>query len=218
MSAFFENIVCRVPSRSLANLVEYGENIARQICPDVADGPAFVDLRRFEGVGVKVTFKDVGRVDVVVYPATREEIGSDREAFAMPTKWPDAIPLVMLEAEVDRLLRGGKVANRPRATLAHELGHAFCHVPIVAQHLIADPVAFLNRNLVPSTRLKAHQNAEWQAWGFGGSLVMPLCALRRMSYRTPSTVATEFRVSEDFARAHLRLLHRNGVLESDHIY
>jgi len=139
---------------------------------------------------------------VDVYPVTAGELGP---RFAA-TRADGDRTLIRLRDELwDNILAGGRRANHARATVFHETGHAVMHVKILRQWGSASSAEVeLNRSL--RRNLRAFEDPEWQAWGLGGCLAAPRRLLARLLPTTLGCLASEFQVSEDFLRRHVRRL------------
>lgn len=114
------------------------------------------------------------------------------------TSFKAEVPEIRLRLDqFEALCRGGEDALRPRASLAHEVGHIVLH----ADH--AD--ALHDGCLVRSDDFEGSRggSAEWQAWGFAGCLMMPTPVLVELVDLNPHNVSRVFEISPQFARRHL---------------
>lgn len=69
--------------------------------------------------------------------------------------------------------------RRLRATIAHEMGHAILHLKslhFISQKSRGDRL----HRVVEASKIETCRNPEWQAWAFGGSLLMPRGAVTRL--------------------------------------
>jgi hypothetical protein len=101
-----------------------------------------------------------------------------------------------------------------RSTLAHELGHAFIHTPVLRKRKENEEFTEAKDQgpaLYRAATVPLYRNPEWQAWHFAGALLMPKEALLiklkecRMDL---NAVADFFQVNSSFVSSRLKKVQR----------
>lgn len=100
-----------------------------------------------------------------------------------------------------------------RSTIAHEIGHAILHIPVLRK-LSKDKIFSQKKeenqglSLYKQKHLPAYKNPEWQAWEFAGAILMPKPAIITLveSGIPLSQIADHFNVNKVFLESRLRRL------------
>ncbi len=148
-----------------------------------------------------------------VYPASAVEL-EDRLAATVPIATEkDETHILIQQSLWHELLDGGRAANRARATLAHELGHAILHVPILRRRMsLPNAETLLNRKM-RRDEIPPYRDPEWQAWAFAGNFLAPRAAILASGENTVQALADRFEVSGSMMRSHLKRLKLLGRYE-----
>jgi hypothetical protein len=195
-SPFGDEPVFSMPPVSKAILITLAEAFLDELAPEMLEAPCQLDL-------VRLIETDLQTSGIHVQPASVEELG-DNLAVTDPSGMTD-INILLREDLWDELYQGGRRANRARATVAHELGHAILHVPIIrrrrssphSRHLLAR---------VASGSVPTYMSSEWQAWMLGGCILAPLRTLKTVQHLDPWTLAQTYGMSPAMMKAHLKRL------------
>lgn len=179
--------VPRVPGLSRQDLVELGDELLRSLQPEALRCPTPVDVRKL----VDSKLEEV--LGIHVYPVHPADLPADAEASTSGER------ILVRKDQYDLLREGGPMGLRARATIAHELGHAILHSPMLADTETAKRVT-----LVPRRELKAYEDPEWQAWTLAQAFLIPVRTARSLSSRTPEVIADTYQVSLPFAEGYLR--------------
>lgn len=194
MSWFGGEQVHRVPPKSKSDLIWAAEHLLRRFQPGMLARPTPLDHRAL--------MQELEEFNIHVAPVDENRLPhAEGETFL--NKDGKSIEIVLREDAYDALELGGPMANRARATLAHEIGHAVLHVPAL-RHFGASSGRFQR---VDSRKIPAYESSEWQAWMFAGALLVPPRSLATLSSPTPSIVAKAYSISSEMAAAHLKRLH-----------
>lgn len=191
MSAFLGEQVHRVPARSTREIIEAAKGFLSRVQPEMLARPMPLDHRAL------MSALECHGIFVTPVPDARLP-GAEGETFPNG----DHIEILLPETTYDTLEQGGPFQNRARATLAHEVGHAFLHIPALPR-LEGKPIGF--RRVSPH-QIPAYESSEWQAWAFAGALLAPPRTLLMLGSRTPATVARIYSISAEMAASHLRRL------------
>lgn len=191
-----EETVFNMPAMSMAQIEELGQALLETLSPDTLKKPLPLDL-------VNLTERTLPKFDIYVYPASAEELG-EREAATDPEGESEVIVLVE-ESFWNDLYAGGKRANRPRATVAHEISHAIIHVPVIRKRL-QSPNKHLLLARTQRRSLRPYHDPEWQAWALAGCLLMPRRTIEMLSDQSLFNLAEVYGVSPAFARTHAKRL------------
>jgi hypothetical protein len=121
----------------------------------------------------------------------------------------------MVSAVSSSLADDPSCLNPFRATVAHEIGHAFLHVPQFRRR--KQLLTFVNDATEPRLRMfredeiPLYQNPEWQAWRFAKALLMPAPTVFMAVNAGFSLIdiCTAFSVSRSFALSRLKELRLN---------
>ncbi len=99
-----------------------------------------------------------------------------------------------------------------RSTQAHESGHCYLHVPQLQQRsrtqVFKQAKGEDSIQLYRKTDIPTYRNPEWQAWRFGGALLMPEAPLLMMIRDGASLgeIADTFEVNISFLKTRLKAL------------
>ncbi|KFA91739.1 hypothetical protein Q664_20125 [Archangium violaceum Cb vi76] len=185
-----------MPPLNMATIESFGEAVLAEFFPEALKQPMPVDL-------LHLVDEVLPRYGIHVTPASAVEMG-DNLGLTDPSGTL-SIDVLLLDDLWDQLLVGGPIANRARATVAHELGHCILHVPVIrkrraspyGQHLLAR----VAREEVP-----AFKCAEWQAWALGGCILAPRRTINMVSNPTVAKLANIYQISISMMQQHLRRL------------
>jgi hypothetical protein len=198
MSDLIGEEVFRMPPVSTAAIEIFAEEALKELQPECLQSPHSVDVRRL----VDTVLPELG---IFVSPASYDEMGQQYGATDPTGHEQGGIEILLREDVWDNLAIGGALARLPRATVAHEIGHALIHVPVVRRRLRSPHAKHLLAR-EDRSQMKPFEDPEWQAWTFAGCLLMPRRTLTAMARITPWDVASIYQVSESFAQSHLRRL------------
>lgn len=185
-----------MPPMSTAAIEEVGLAVLHELHPEGLERPIALDVLRL----VDQVLPQYG---IHVYPADPAELQQE-EGLTNPAG-DGEIEILIREEYWNTLGAGGRRANRAKATVLHELGHAVLHVPVIRRRR-THPNAELLLRRVPAGAIRPFRNPEWQAWTFAGVVAMPRMTLTMLDDLSPEAVAETYQVSKDFARGHLRRL------------
>lgn len=194
MNRFWEGKVVIMPPVSTAKLERQGIEFLRKVAPSHLSMPRVLDVLDIVENILPYT------LGIRTYPASPEELGP-REGATDPTS-DEGTDILILNSLWNDLLGGGRQANRARATIMHEIAHAYLHAPIVRRVL-----ASATKPILPRARreeIPVYQDPEWQAWTLAGCMIMPSKTLLMLDDLSPRNVGEIYGVSESFATAHLR--------------
>jgi len=185
-----------MPPMSTAAIEEVGLAVVRELHPEALERPMALDV-------LYLVDQVLPQYGIHVYPADPAELQQE-EGLTNPAG-DGEIEILIREEYWTNLTLGGRRANRAKATVLHEFGHAVLHVPVIRRRRV-HPNAELLLRRVPAGAIKPFRNPEWQAWTFAGAVAMPRTTLKMLDDLSPEVVAETYQVSEDFARGHLRRL------------
>ena len=190
MSNFANHDVPVVPPASIKTIAQRARQFLQKVAPEHLQKPSTLDLPNLIDHGLS-------SLNIRVYPVETKELDKSHEAV---TKRQDReeTEILIREESWDELFEGGPQARRARATLGHELGHAWMHETALARARQGD---------VPPYR-----NAEWQAWVFAGCILMPPQTLRLVKPLDPRNISRIYGVSQRFAEVHLKRMRKSGLL------
>lgn len=188
--------VLRMPPLSVATLERLAEALLLELAPEALTSPCSLDVLR-------LIDDELPKWGIHIYPATSAELGAS-EGLTSPEGSKD-IEIIVAADQWHDLEDGGPVANRARATVMHETGHAVLHVPVIRRRQQSAETRGLRR--VQRSALKPYLDPEWQAWTLAGCILMPRKTLRTISHLDPRIVASTYGVSPAFAVNHMRRLH-----------
>ncbi len=196
MSKFLDELVFIMPPSSTAALERRATEFLLQVAPSHLKRPSALEVL---DLAENILPQKLG---IRVYPASPQELGP-REGATDPTS-DEGIEVLIHERVWEELLAGGRRANRARATVMHEIAHAYEHVPFVRRFLSSFTKPLLPR--VRREELPVYRDQEWQAWTLAGCMMMPRQTLLMLKDLSTANVAEVYEVSEDFAAVHLRRL------------
>jgi hypothetical protein len=200
MSDLLTEFVFVVPPVSMAAIEVVGEELLKQFQPSALQRPEPVDILQWVD-------QFLPKYGIHVSPASVEELG-DLAGATDPTG-EDEIDILIAEEVWEGLLHGGRRANFARATIAHEIGHAVLHVPVIRRRLSSPQ----RRAMLARTergRIKAFTDPEWQAWALAGCILMPRRTIEMIAAISASAMASIYQVSEAMAHSHLKRLRIEG--------
>lgn len=189
----FEVEQIRMPPITKATMQALGTELAKLLQPSLLAGeplnlPLLVD-ERLQSLGIDV------------YPEGNKWDLPDPDVAAWTETLPDRTRIVVRQDIWDAFVEPPPRSHFARATLAHELGHALLHSPVIRRRRKANATELLARR--STTSMLTIEQPEWQAWCLAGCLAMPEAAVDRMPVRNEFTLSSQFAVSVDFARQHL---------------
>jgi len=189
--------VMRMPPMKMVDAEAHGEAILEYLCPEALKRPTRINIKSW----VDLQLQELG---IHVYPASAKELG-DREGATDPSgKQGDEITILLDEDLWDDLDIGGRKAHRANTTVAHEVSHAFVHVPIVRRR-ISLPGLVLPR--AKRENLEAYEDQEWQAFAIAGCTLAPRRTIKMLgSPPTPGLISEVYGMSEAMAEKHLKRL------------
>lgn len=185
-----------MPPMSMAAIETIGEIVVEEFFPEMFTSPKALDY-------ISLVEEILPARGIHVVPASVDEL-VDCEA-ATPPDGDGEINILIRDAHWRALHRGGRQANRARATLIHELAHAVLHVPVVRRRRLLEESEFTLRR-VRRDAIPAYSDPEWQAWALAGCIVAPRRAIRMLPGTSINALPAIFGVSEDFIWSHLRRL------------
>lgn len=193
-------VVTVVAGRSMADIEHIAHQRLHGLVPEVVGQPLPIDLSQL----VDYTLPSQG---IHFLPVDDEELPG-MWAFAQPTgEVGDDIEVLIRDSEWTRLHAGGRKAHHARGTVAHELGHVYLHVNQIRARIA------LGHGLprqVDVREVKTYDNAEWQAWAFGGCFLAPRDSIIAANTLDAARLASIFATSESLMKLHLQRL---GLLE-----
>ena len=139
-----------------------------------------------------------------VHSASEVELGQ-REAATVPIGEKET-QILMRANDYEALELGGKRANRPRCTFAHELGHGVMHMQIMRFRKRLTSTLGTAMSRVARSALKPYEDPEWRAYAIGGCILAPRKTILMLSDRSPENLARVYEISESMALNHLRRL------------
>src|SRR5262245_15405087 len=110
MSDFLNEKVPRMPPLSTATIDDAGNKLLELLCPEALQKPTALDF-------CKLVDHGLAKYGVHVYPANDTELG-DRLAATDPSGERE-INILVADELWGFLFQGGRLAHRPRATIAH---------------------------------------------------------------------------------------------------
>jgi Zn-dependent peptidase ImmA (M78 family) len=193
-------VVTVVTGRSMAEIEQIAHQRLHGLVRDVVGQPLPVDLSRLVDYALPQE-----RIHFV--PVNDNELPG-MWAFAQPTgDVDDDIEVLIQDSEWTALHAGGRKAHHARGTVAHELGHVYLHVKQIRARIA------LGHGLprqVDVREVKTYDNAEWQAWAFGGCFLAPRPSIIAANTLDPARLASIFMTSEKLMKMHLQRL---GLIE-----
>jgi len=202
MSEFCEERVPIVPGLSTAECVSIGEQLTALFQPEAFHLPQPIDL-------TKIMDQILPKYNISVYPVGNHEL-PDQEAKTIYVN--NEIQILLRQEFYDQLFLSNRMANRARATLAHEIIHAIIHLPYlrrVSQN--GQQTIYLNR--YSRSEIPPYQDPEWQAWSIAGSMLIPLVHLRQLlPNKNIQEVADIFCVSSKYLNKHIKRLRSAKLL------
>lgn len=206
--------VLEVESRTNRECFEAASALLAQFQPTALTGVEPVELVPLLDSDVVITHStgrwSGRRSSISIYEGTEGEMDG-RKAFTNFSHDYDFVDVVLSGAQFNDLLSGGAIAHQPRATVAHELGHATMHGPSVWGRARSSMRMQLSR-LKPWGKIPPYKNPELQAWAFARCLLMPLSAMRQMDDLSPECLADTFKVSRDLAKRHIEQLRDRKIV------
>jgi len=198
MNDWMSDKVSAMPPLSMDRIEGLAELILEEISPDSLAAPTPFDaLHLLERV-----LPDLG---VHILPGEEGELRGC-EAFTDPAGTGD-IEILVCEDMWDDLLDGGRPANRPRATIAHEISHAVLHVPILRRRIREssgiESLIFARKR---RGEIKPYRDPEWQAWALAGCLLAPRKTLMMLNGCSVEQVAERYKISVGMLKNHLKRL------------
>jgi hypothetical protein len=181
-----------VPALAMAGIVDKAEQLLTRIDAENLRAPVPLDVRRMMERALPL-------IGIDVYPVDADEVpGSEAETRAGDD---GRIHILVRESIYQAACIGGPESHRARSTLCHEVGHGVLHGPLLQRHREGDRIA-LRR--VGYGNVQAFRSAEWQAFAFGATLLMPVSTMVRMRNRSPKDLSSAFQVSPSLAEKHLQ--------------
>jgi len=185
-----------MPPLRMATIEDVADAFLGTFCPQALQQPMPLDV-------LHLAETSLPQYGIHVSPASALEMGDN--LGVTDASGSSAIEILIREELWNRLLEGGPMANRSRATVAHEYGHSVLHAPIIrrrrasarSQHLLAR----VAREEVP-----AYMCAEWQAWAFAGCILAPRRTIAMIPNPTVTGLAAIYEVSTGMMEQHLRRL------------
>ncbi len=194
--AYLDEMVFRMPAMSVRALEEVATVVLEEICPEALVTPMELDVLRL----VEEVFPTPA-ININVYPASAVELG-DREGATNP----EEKGIILIDEELwANLQRGGRRANRARATVMHEFSHEILHSPLVRRWMNL-PNRDLLLNRVSRGSIPAYRDPEWQAWTLAGCLLAPRVTMQQVASMSVRHLADFYGVSDDMMRNHCRRL------------
>ncbi len=196
MSALKGEDTISMPPLRMATIEDVADAFLRAFYPQALLEPRPLDM-------LHLAEHVLPQYGIHVSPASATEMGDN--LGLTDASGSSAIEILIREELWDRLLQGGPMANRGRATVAHEFGHSVLHAPVIrrrrasahSQHLLAR----VSRDDVP-----AYMCAEWQAWAFAGCILAPRRTIAMVPNRSLSELAAIFQMSQAMMEKHLKRL------------
>jgi Zn-dependent peptidase ImmA (M78 family) len=179
------------------NSIEYrADELLKIVQPNATYSPSQIDVEYIfdnylQTIGFKTGYIDLSHKNAEGYTnAVEKEIFVDKK--------------LLNDASIHKHME-----RRLRSTVAHEIGHALLHVPLMPTYISIQQKG--GEFMRDREDLKPYEDPEWQAWHFANCLIMPAAMVRTvayesMKYEVISNVARVFNVNEAFARTRLRKL------------
>jgi hypothetical protein len=193
-----------MPALSMSSIEQIANNFRTELIPELRSDPLPLPV-------LDLVDNRLSAYAIFCYPARHAELGS-RHAATDAAGGPE-INIIMEQELWDQLIDGGRRANRARATVAHELGHAVLHVPVMRRR-IASPNSEFLLSRVKRDSLEPYRDPEWQAWAIAGCILAPRAAIEAASASSVPELAAIFELSESMMRSHLKRLKLLGRFES----
>lgn len=200
MTDWKNDFVQRVRPLSMKQIERTATAALEMFAPSHLQEPGRLDV----GHLVDYEFQKFG---VHVSPGSYEELqGAGLEGYTDPRG--EEIQILISEEQWSDLFDGGARANRPRATVIHELGHAVLHVPMYKE---LESLRKKKPQLVAARKdrrgdLKPYEDPEWQAWAFAGCFLVPRQTLVRVDGWPRTKIARTYGVSTKLLDYHIRRL------------
>ncbi|MBK07385.1 MAG: hypothetical protein CL920_32745 [Deltaproteobacteria bacterium] len=202
MSGFFDSETITMPGLSMRDIESIGEDLLQEVEPSALTEPTQLDVLDWSDHKLQT-------IGFHVVPVRRSELElhNCREGMADHRGRPgDPIELLIEDEFFSELIEGGRLANRARAIIIHELSHGILHVPLLRQYQYDLEEAFPLKR-APLREIKTFQQPEWQAWALTGAIMVPRCTLLQFPPNTPrSQIASFYGVSEKLLSHHIRRL------------
>ncbi|RKH69068.1 ImmA/IrrE family metallo-endopeptidase [Corallococcus interemptor] len=193
MSALQGEDTISMPPLRMATIEDVADAFLGSFFPQAQQSPMPVDLLHLaEAV--------LPRYGIYVSPASVTEMG-DNLGLTDPSG--STTEILIREDLWDNMLRGGPAANRARATLAHEFGHAVLHTPVIRRRRISPQTQHLLAR-VSREEVPPYMCAEWQAWAFAGCILAPRRTIAMIPNPTLRDVASTYAISTGMLEQHLR--------------
>jgi len=192
--------VPEVRPRSFSEIESIATAVLEALAPEMLIEPMALDIAEL------IDYK-LGDLGIWVHPVSFAEM-PDNEADTTVKRDGESQIRILYEFW-DDLFNGGPNARRPRATIAHELGHAILHRREFQgwrEQAARDETFTLARKA--RREIPAFKEPEWQAWAFAGSLLMPWSTLQWFDRKALAEIVDCYQVSEEMARKRLNLLYR----------
>ncbi len=201
MSSFGKEQVLIMPPMSTAAIERKSIELLQKISPETLSSPKPLDILHL----AEYVLPQIG---IHVGPGSNAELVGC-EAFTDPDgKDGNDINILLREDSWNQLLAGGRDANRVRATIAHEIGHAILHVPVIRGSLSTLLKGQTPFALTRSARenIPAYKDPEWQAWTMAGCLLAPRRTILMMADLPVEWMADVYEISPSMMESHLKKL------------
>ena len=130
MSGFFDSETITMPGLSMRDIESIGEDLLQEVEPSALTEPTQLDVLDWSDHKLQT-------IGFHVVPVRRSELElhNCREGMADHRGRPgDPIELLIEDEFFSELIEGGRLANRARAIIIHELSHGILHVPLLRQY------------------------------------------------------------------------------------
>lgn len=195
MTDFVENVP-RMPPLAMSVIEHIGEQTLAELCPAALEKPIALDV-------LELAERVLPRYGINVTPASAVELG-DRVGATL-SQGQREIEILIDSNLWEELKVGGRIANRARATVLHEVGHAILHVPVIRRRMKSPVGQALNRR-IDRNELLPYEDPEWQAWALAGCIAAPRKTIEMSAARTLDGVARVYGLSPSMVSSHLRRL------------
>lgn len=200
MSDILGEEVFPMPPLSLADCEVLADNALIELAPLNRLEPRPLDI-------IQLTEAVLPQMGIHMGSASLEELGARLAATRLGEEGQE-VEILLEERLFDQLYAGGRMANRARATIIHELPHAIVHMPVMRRRLALPHNGLLFARL-ERRNIPAYRDPEWQAWAIGGYLAAPRSVLDQfMPGTSVAEMADTLGVSQAFLQAHLRRINK----------